>query len=324
MEAVTLEKHHNGTYLLTSSTEQIGLHPMGAQLLFVRTTNGGGQLADIALPGTTGPEHTGYAGRTIVAAGRIANGQLEVKGRTHLLATNDGPHTLHGGPDNASHRLWKVQRHWQANGEAGVRFVCLLPHGENGFPGNRLLMAEYRLTNSRTLTLRYTATTDQPTYVNLTNHVYWNLSGDFLQPCLGTHQLHIHAQQVFYNNAGHVPQAVQQVAGTPFDFTRPTCIADAMQRPGGSNQLKNANGYNNTFLLETAGGFSLQLCHPASHRRLAITTSYPALVFYSGGYLPVAGSGLAFEAQHTPGAPPYPLLPGHPQENIISYQFDNI
>jgi aldose 1-epimerase len=184
----------------------------------------------------------------------------------------------------------------------------------------------------------YTAVTDKETWINPTNHTYWNLSGDFTAP--GDFQvLQINADSVYYNDKFHLPVSRESVKDTPFNFSLPRSVADAVQSNPSHPQLLNALGYNNAYSLNQGGGPAAVLHDPFSGRRVTVTTDYPSLVFYSGGYLGnagctadgqkiAAGSAYALEAQYLPDAPrlqgdrtPF-LKPGETFQKRIAFRFD--
>jgi aldose 1-epimerase len=273
-------------------------------------------------------------------AGRIKDGVLSVHGKEYLLPKNDGENTLHSGPENLGHSLWKVQETFCYGDEAGVVFKKHLHDGQNGFPGERDISVRYSLSDDSTIQILYTAVTNKETWLNPTNHTYWNLSGDFTAP--GSFQvLRINADSVYYNDKFHLPVSCESVKHTPFDFSSPRSVRDAVQSDPSHPQLLNALGYNNAYLLNQGGEPAAVLYDPASGRRVTVTTDYPSLVFYSGGYLGnagctadgqkiAAGSAYALEAQYLPDAPrlqgdrtPF-LKPGEVFQKRIAFHFNQV
>ena len=310
------------TFLLESDKIRVKTVANGAAIFRVEMANRAGLFQNIALPlpaprdcMTSGTQ----AGATLgPVAGRVEGGRLALPGGTWQLPCNEGPNHLHGGPRGLSRRRWQVE----AADPDQVCYRLEAAHGEDGYPGDRVFRVEYVLTGPDELTIRYEAVTDAPTPVSLSNHTYWNLSGDFSRPCAG-HRLTIPGGRAFWNDEAHLPRGLFDVAGTPFDFRRP-----AEPRPEGDHpQLRNARGYNNAYLLE--GSPAVALAHPASGRALTLETDLPALVFYSGGYLagePLAqgvaarSAAFAFEPQERPGSPAL-VLPGHPWRRWIRLRF---
>lgn len=314
---------------------------LGACVVFVRVPDRCGKVKNIALSLQDYRDYAEggiYSGATIgPVAGRLSGGFLPVLGRIYTLPKNDGENTLHGGPDNLGHTIWKTADTFCNGSEAGIVFTQHLCDGRNGFPGERDISVRYTLSCDNTLTIQYTATTNKTTWLNLTNHTYWNLTGNFSRPA---HQqiLQINADRVYYNDSAHLPVSCESTRGTPFDFTSPRSVADALQSDPFHAQLRNALGYNNAYLLHENGKPAALLSDPASGRCMAVSTDYPSLVFYSGGYIGGAGYTLdkqkisasgayALEAQFLPDAPrllgsraPF-LRPGEIYRKAVSFSF---
>ena len=314
--------NESGFFLLETDKIRIKTVPNGASLFRVEVPDKNGLFSNIALP-LPSPEacaHSGtHAGATLgPIAGRVEGGQLQIPGKSLQLAQNEGRNHLHGGPGGLSRQVWQTV----CAQPDRVIYRLDLPDGLDGYPGSRTFRVGYALTGPAQLTIHYRVETDAPTPVSLSNHTYWNLSGDFAHPCTG-HRLQIAARQACWNDREHLPRGVLDVAGTPLDFARPQEPAPHAEHP----QLRNALGYNNAYLLE--GSPAVRLEHPASGRVLTMETDLPALVFYSGGYLegePLEGScaaesaAFALEPQERPGLPAL-VLPGQPWERWIRLTF---
>ena len=314
--------NESGFFLLETDKIRIKTVPNGASLFRVEVPDKNGLFSNIALP-LPSPEacvHSGtHAGATLgPIAGRVEGGQLQIPGKSLQLAQNEGRNHLHGGSGGLSRQVWQTV----CAQPDRVIYRLDLPDGLDGYPGSRTFRVGYALTGPAQLTIHYRVETDAPTPVSLSNHTYWNLSGDFAHPCTG-HRLQIAARQACWNDREHLPRGVLDVAGTPLDFARPQEPAPHAEHP----QLRNALGYNNAYLLE--GSPAVRLEHPASGRVLTMETDLPALVFYSGGYLegePLEGScaaesaAFALEPQERPGLPAL-VLPGQPWERWIRLTF---
>src|ERR1019366_1317608 len=167
-------------------------------------------------------------------ANRIAKGKFTLDGKDYLLEINDPPNSLHSGAKDLSHVVWKAEPVHERNG-AAVRFTYNSPDGDEGYPGTLQVTVLYRLTNSNELQLEYTARTDKPTPVNLTNHSYFNLGGG--SDVLGQ-VLELNAESYTPVDATLIPTGeIRSVKGTPLDFTYPvaigTHIAEMAGNPGG-------------------------------------------------------------------------------------------
>jgi aldose 1-epimerase len=255
----------------------------------------------------------------------------------YQLDINDGLNHLHGGRYGGSNQLWSVD---SCNDTAIGQEITLsleLPDGLCGYPGNRHFTTSFLLINNL-LKISYKVTTDQPTWASMSNHSYWNLSGDFTRSALN-HTLQIRSDRVIYNDKEHLPMEICGVDNTPFDFRMPVKISDNIILQPYHKQLKNALGYNNAYLLGRENLPCAVLSDPDSGRLLRIYTDQPALVFYSGGYLDsqtqlknglsaVPSCALALEAQDLPDAPNFSgeafhiLTPGETWHHEIIYEFD--
>lgn len=301
---------------------QVDLCAYGARIAAVRVRDRAGELQNIALsfPDEAAYNASGSFAGAIVGpvAGRIAGGRLFVLGQTFLLKQTDGENTLHGGAHNLSNRLWAASRI-----PGGIAFSCSLADGLEGFPGNRHITVQYTLSDTDTLRIRFVATTDKPTVLNLTSHVYWNLGGDFSGTAYGQ-TLEISSDAVYHNDASHLPVSLRPTRGTAFDFSAPRRVSAAMESDPENAQLINARGYNNAYALRPGANFAARLIEHASGRRMTLRTDYPYLVFYSGGFLPNAGCALALEAQYAPNTCELVVLPGETYRQQLSFQFDTV
>ncbi|GMA15419.1 galactose mutarotase (plasmid) [Deinococcus metallilatus] len=270
-------------------------------------------------------------------ANRIAGGRFTLQGRTYQLAQNDGPNALHGGERGFDQRLWDGHAFVGEDGP-GVMLTYLSPDGEEGYPGNLAVRVTYTLTLAGALRIDYAATTDAPTPVNLTNHTYWNLTGNAGRDILG-HELTVQAEAITPVDAGLIPTGeLREVAGTPFDFREARRIGARVDE--GDEQLRYAGGYDHNFVLR--GGAALhpaaRLYDPATGRQVEVSTTEPGLQVYSGNFLDgrITGKGgqryghrwaVCLEAQHFPDSPNQPqfppavLLPGQHFSSRTVYAF---
>jgi aldose 1-epimerase len=254
-------------------------------------------------------------------ANRITGGRLEIDGDHHLVPINHGVNALHGGNVGFDQKVWSatVVRDELA---VGLRLEYVSPDGEMGFPGTLRVVAEYSLDNHNRLELRFKATTDAPTLVNLTNHTYWNLAGE----PTGTvydQVLSINADSFTPVNEALTPTGeVAPVAGTPFDFRTPTAIGARIRQ--GDPQLITGLGYDHNWVLNQTRPRSMVLAatalDPGTGRGLNVHTTQPGIQFYSGNFLDgmVNGTsgrayrqsdGFALETQHFPDSPNHPTFP---------------
>lgn len=259
-----------------------------------------------------------YAGATLAPnAGRIENGKFYMSGREITLSQNDGRHNSHGGYENLSHKNWELTEIEERNGQISVWFCAELEDGVDGFPGNRRMQVRYLLDEEDNLRIEYSAVSDAETYINMSNHCYFNLTGDPKQQILG-HGLKIAADYYRENRADNIVSEKRLVENTCFDFREGQILAANMKRPEPEGrQLEYANGYNHAFLLKKDAGQerpAAELFEEETQRRVRLYTTAPALVVYSGGFLgedilleqnekACASGGIALEAQYCPNAP---------------------
>jgi aldose 1-epimerase len=249
---------------------------------------------------------------------RIAKGQFTLDGKTYKLATNNGPNHLHGGVRGFDKVVWKADP--PAAGAAAVTLRYTSPDGEEGYPGTLSARVTYTLSDRDELTFEYSATTDKPTPVNLTQHSYFNL-GTPGSDVLG-HELTLDADRFTPVDATLIPTGqLAPVSGTPFDFRKPTAIGARIGQD--DEQLRRGGGYDHNFVLRGAGAGLHRaglLADPGTGRTMEILTTEPGVQFYSGNFLDgtIKGkggvvykhrSGLCLETQHFPDSPNQPSFP---------------
>jgi aldose 1-epimerase len=251
---------------------------------------------------------------------RIARGRFILDGRTFDLATNDGPNHLHGGRRGFDKVVWDGQPLETKDG-TGVVFSYSSADGEEGYPGTLRVRVCYTLSEANEVVFEYSATTDRPTHVNLTQHSYFNLAGEGSGDVLG-HELLLDADGYTPVDATLIPTGEEApVAGTPFDFRSPVAIG---ARIGEAHpQLEHGLGYDHNFVLAGAGGAlrrAARVVEPKSGRTLEVHTTEPGVQFYSGNRLDgtLRGksgqpygprAGFCLETQHFPDSPNQPAFP---------------
>ena len=234
-------------------------------------------------------------------ANRIAGGQLDLDGRRYRLPTNDGPHTLHGGPDGFHRRLWQITR--VAGGERPrVELALVSPDGDMGFPGRLTATAAYTL-EDWTVRVELTATTEAATVVNLTQHAYWHLGALDVRD----HELSLAASRYLPVDDDGIPTgAPVPVAGTPYDLR-------------GGGLLRGARGavLDHCYVLDEPGlsrPFA-DLRDPGGGWSLRVSSDAPAVQVYTGAALTGAFAphrGLCLETQWLPDSPHHQGEPGWP------------
>lgn len=272
-------------------------------------------------------------------ANRINQGTFVLDGDTVSLPKNNFGHSLHGGTDMGT-RGWQY-RVYTANqlNDSTLELTLTDADGNNGYPGTVEAKVVYSLTADNTLDIDYTATTDKPTVINMTNHSYWNLGGDASQDILG-HELTVNADNYTPVDSTFMTTGeIAPVAGTPFDFT--TAKAIGRDITADNEQLRNGNGYDHNWVLNTAGNDSLaavELYNPANGINLAVYTNEPGIQIYTGNFLDGTATGkggtvynqraaVCLETQKypdTPNKPEWPsatLRPGETYHSHCAYHF---
>ena len=290
----------------------------GARVLSLETPDRNGKVADIVLGyDTLAPYlHDGTYFGSVPGryANRIGNAEFTLDGKQYHLIKNDGQNSLHGGPHGFATKVWKgrIVPH-------GVEFTLVSPDGDSGYPGTLTAHVRYTLEHNA-LKIEYSATTDKDTVVNLTNHSYFNLSGEGSGNILGE-LLTVNADRYTPIDAGLIPTGeLAPVSGTPFDFRKPTAIGARINDD--NEQLHLAHGYDQNFVLNGKPGTlseAARVVDPNTGRVLVVKTTQPGLQFYTGNFLfGVRGKnghvyqrhdGFALETQHFPDSPNHPKFP---------------
>lgn len=266
---------------------------------------------------------------------RINQGRFTLDGVEYQLPQNNYGHCLHGGPKGFHHSVWDAT---QPN-DTTLELTLHSPDGEAGFPGNLDVKVVYTLTSDNALRLQYTATTDKTTIVNLTNHSYFNLSGNAANDVLN--------DTVQFDADAFTPidstfmtwGEIRPVEGTPFDFRAGKTVGQDIEAD--DEQLKNGLGYDHNMVLNTGGDLSKVACRisdPTNGIVLRVYTTEPGIQFYTGNFLDgkVKGKGgiayprrgaICVETQHYPDSPNQPnypsvvLRPGETYSSTCIYKF---
>ncbi len=326
INSTTIKKQHFGTttngepieqYLLKNKHGiEVSIITYGGRITHLKTPDKAGNLDNIVLGFDNldgylneNPFFGALIGRY---ANRIANAKFSLNGSEYQLDANNGPNNLHGGKGYDT-VIWNVE-HSNNTNEPSITLSYYSKDNEEGFPGNLNITVVYTLTNDNMLLVEYTATTDKTTIVNLTQHSYFNLSGN-LNTSILDHELSINADTFLPLDANQIPTGeFKKVAQTPFDFTQMKPIGKdiAMEHP----QLKTGNGYDHCWVLNNANNEfkSVALAqHNTTGRTLEVFTTEPGMQLYSGNFLDGKPynyrTGFCLETQHFPNSPNQPDFP---------------
>ena len=271
-------------------------------------------------------------------ANRIANSNFILNGNAYALTRNEGNNHLHGGLSGFDKKIWKTEKIDTQAGKC-LEFSGVSADGEGGYPGRLAITFCYILNDANELIIRYKATTDKPTIINLTQHSMFNLSGDMSLDILN-HELRLNADRVTPVNANLLPTGkLRDVAETPFDFRQPMAIGARIKSD--DIQLGYGNGYDHNWVLNNPDGslfLAARVTEPTTGRVLEAFTTEPGLQLYTGNYLDGGSvgkggiaysqyAGFALEAQHFPDSPNQPkfpttvLNPGETYRQTTIYRF---
>jgi aldose 1-epimerase len=296
----------------------------GAILVSIKVPDRAGRLGDVVIGHDSLDGYltrSRFFGALVGRYGnRVGGAQFTLDGKTYTLAKNNGANHLHGGVKGFDKVVWQGSVNKDPRGPS-VTFSRTSPDGEEGYPGALAVRVTYTLTDKNELILDYHATTDKPTIVNLTNHSYFNLSGEGSGDILG-HRVTIDAESYTPVDAGSIPIGeIAPVAGTPFDFRKETAIGARIDAD--NDQLRIGTGYDHNFVLRRTGPglvHAVRVVDPASGRTMDVSTTEPGVQFYTGnkldgsyngksGHVYGKRSALCLETQHFPDSPNKPAFP---------------
>lgn len=297
-------------------------------------TNFGGRIVSIMVPDKNGTMQDVVLGFDSIAdyinipsdfgasIGRYANrinlGRFELDGTKYQLPQNNFGHCLHGGPKG-----WQYQV-YEANpiDSTTLELTRISPDGDQNFPGNVTAKVTFKLTDDNAIDIKYSATTDKPTIINMTNHSYFNLSGDPSK--LATdHILYVNADKYTPIDTTFMTTGkILPVKGTPMDFTTPKAVGQDIDNYD-FDQIKNGDGYDHNWVLNTEGDINklaAKLTSPITGITLEVYTNEPGIQVYSGNFLDGTVKGkkgivynkrasVCLETQHYPDSPNKPEWP---------------
>lgn len=305
----------------------------GAKIVSLSVPDKNGQLTDVVLGHNNLNEYLNseepYFGAVCGRTGnRIAKGKFTLDGTIYELAINNGPNNLHGGLKGFNAVVWDAKQ----TDHQTLELTYLSKDGEEGFPGNLNVKMIYKLTDDNSFDIDYEATTDKATILNLTNHSYFNLSGEG-DPTINDHILVMHASSYLPTDDTAIPYEAEPVKGTPFDFTTPHTIGERIEED--FEQLHFGKGYDHTMVLdkkEDELALAVECFSPKSGIQMNISTTEPGVQIYTGNWMTGNFEGkhghrypmraaVCFETQHFPDSinkPEYPSVILRPGETFKS------
>lgn len=329
-------------YTLTNANGmEVCITNFGGRIVSISVPDKDGEFKDVVLgfdsiqayyPEINGSDFGAAIGRY---ANRINQGKFKLDGKEYQLPQNNFGHCLHGGTDMGTrgwqYRVYKVE----SSNDSTLVLSIDSPDGDNGFPGNVKATVTYTLKNDNALDIAYSATTDAPTIINMTNHSYFNLSGDPNKP-ITDEQLTINASNFTPVDSTYMTSGeILPVEGTPMDFRKAKLVGAEIERFD-YEQLKNGNGYDHNWVLDTKGDDTVEaasLYCPETGIFLQVYTNEPGIQVYSGNFLDgtVIGkgniayqqrTGICLETQKypdTPNKPQWPTAVLRPGETYSSH-----
>ena len=298
--------------LVNDQDMTVEITDFGGTIVSIKTPDRNGKITDVILGYDSVADYEmadGYLGALVGrVANRIAEASFELNGKTYPLFANNGPSCLHGGKKGYSYVIWSAETATTPD-TATLTLTYFSPDGEEGFPGKLTVKVTYTLDNENALSIRYEATTDKATPVNLTNHAYFNLGGNASGPIFGQ-TLWLDAESYLAGDKDLIPVAVKPVDGTPFDFTTAKPIGKDFFAD--CADLRIAGGYDHCFNFtgwkKCKSGSPLLLravaYEPVSGRKMEVYTNQPCVQFYSANFLK---------------NPCFPLRGGKPQQTQTAF-----
>ena len=327
-------------YTLTNDNGmEVCVTNFGGRIVSVMVPDKNGKMQDVVLGHDSIADYENIDGNFGALIGRYGNriekGKFELMGNTYNLPINNFGHSLHGGPQGFHNQVWTANQ----TDKSTIELTLLSKDGDAGYPGNLNVKVVYKLTAVNAIVITYTATTDKPTVVNLTNHSYWNLGGDPSKDILDN-ELMVDADEITPIDSTFMTHGdFMKVDGTPFDFRKAKTIGQDIN--ANDEQLKNGHGYDHNFVLNTKGDVSkvaASVYSPKTGIVMDVFTTEPGVQIYVGNFLDgkVVGkkgiaypyrSAIALETQHYPNSPnckTYPstvLKPGETYSSHTAYKF---
>ena len=339
----TINGKEAGLYELKNGDITMAITNYGGRIVSLLAPDKNGKMGDVVL-GFSSIDgylnaHEVFYGTLVGRVGnRIARGKFTLDNKEYILPINNDPNHLHGGPGGFHNVVWDVK----SVTSNSIVLTYLSKEGEMGYPGNLSVEVTYTLKNNNELEIKYLATTDKSTPVNLTNHAFFNLGGE-ASGTINDHLLTINADKYTAVDSTLIPLGENvSVEGTPFDFRTPKAIGTDLPLQNENEQLRNGKGYDHNFVLNKSADDEMSLAatvvEPVSGRKMVVFTEEPGLQFYGGNFMDGSDTGkygktfdyreaIALETQHFPDSPNQPnfpsiiLNPGEKYQTKSIYKF---
>lgn len=332
---LTLSGLNPADFQTTVNDSQTGLYALKNKAgMEVCITNFGGRIVSVMVPDKNGTMQDVVLGFDSIAdyinipsdfgasigryANRINQGRIVLNGDTIQLPQNNFGHCLHGGPKGWQYQVFDAKQ----IDETTLELTRFSPDGDENFPGNVTAKVLFKLTEDNAIDIKYSATTDKATIINMTNHSYFNLSGNPAQAATD-HILYVNADTYTpVDNTFMTTGEIAPVKDTPMDFTTPKAVGQDIANFD-FDQLKNGNGYDHNWILNTQGDITriaAKLTSPVSGITLEVYTNEPGIQVYTGNFLDGTVKGkkgtvynqrasVCLETQHYPDSPNKPEWP---------------
>ena len=288
----------------------------GARIVSIMVPDKNGDMTDVVLGFDNIEDYiqipTDFGATIGRYANRIGQGKITIDGQEIQLPQNNYGHCLHGGPTGWQNQVFKANQ----KDDKTITLTVESPNGDNNFPGNVVANVTYTLTDDNAIDIKYDATTDKKTVINMTNHSYFNLNGD---PSVSS------MNQVLYIAADSITPVddtfmtngeMMVVAGTPFDFNIPKAIEIDVNNFE-NEQIKFGKGFDHNWVLNTQGDINqvaAKLTSPSTGITLEVYTDEPGIQLYTGNFLDGTVKGkkgivypqrasVCLETQHYPDSP---------------------
>ena len=327
--------------LKNASGMEVAITNFGGRIVSVMVPDKTGKMIDVVLGFDSISDYINVPSDFGATIGRYANrinqGKITIDGKTIQLPQNNFGHCLHGGPQGWQYQVFKNVKQLD---DSTIEMTRFSPDGDMNFPGNVEAKVIFTLTDDNAIKIDFSATSDQKTVINMCNHSYFNLGGDPTK-AITEDELYINADNFTPVDSTFMTTGeILTVKETPMDFTTPKKVGKEINNYD-YVQLKNGNGYDHNWVLNTAGDINLlaaKVVSPASGVTLEVFTNEPGVQVYTGNFLDgtVKGkkgitynqrTGICLETQHYPDSPNKPqwpsvmLEPGKVYQSTCIYKF---